>query len=149
MCLRILNKLYNKVILDVFKLRTLDFSILREPRLDYASQESISQACVDMATAGMIYYGLHPGMLVQYLNGEYTGKSRDIPAILKKVSPHISKEDAVQVERIPTQGCPSKLQVSKPSAMKDETIALGNQQTFHMYPEVVTKMMNKEEKTVI
>jgi hypothetical protein len=30
--------------------------------------------------------------------------------------------------------------------MKDETIALGNQQTFHMYPEVVTKTMNKEEK---
>jgi hypothetical protein len=146
MCLRILNKLYNKVILDVFKLRTLDFSILREPRLDYANQESISQARVDMATAGMIHYGLHPGMLVRYLNGEYTGESRDIPVILKKVSPHISKEDAVHVERILTQGCPSKLQISKPSTMKDETIALGNQQTFHMYPGVVTKTMNKEEK---
>jgi hypothetical protein len=90
MCLRILNKLYNKVILDIFKLRTLDFSILPKPRLDYASQESISQARVDMATAGMIHYGLHPGMLVRYLNGEYTGESRDVPAILKKVSPHIS-----------------------------------------------------------
>jgi hypothetical protein len=44
------------------------------------------------------------------------------------------------------QGCPSKLQVSKPSAMKDEIIALGNQQTFHMYPELVTKAMNKEER---
>ena len=64
MCLRILNKLYNEVILDVFKLRTLDFSILCKPRLDYASQESILKARVDMATAGMIHYGLHPGILV-------------------------------------------------------------------------------------
>jgi hypothetical protein len=81
MCLRILNKLYNKVILDIFKLRILDFSIVCKPRLDYASQESILQAPVDMATAGMIHFGLHPGMLVQYLNGEYTGEIRDVPAI--------------------------------------------------------------------
>ncbi len=30
--------------------------------------------------------------------------------------------------------------------MKDEIIVLGNQQIFHMYPELVTKTMNKEER---
>jgi hypothetical protein len=94
----------------------------------------------------MIHYGLHPGMLIRHLKGEYTGKNRDVAGIIAKVSPYISKDDAVHVKQILTQGCPSKLQVSKPSAMKDEIIALGNQQTFHMYPELVTKTMNKEER---
>jgi hypothetical protein len=101
---------------------------------------------MDLATAGKIHYGLHPGMLIQYLKGEYTGKNRDIAGIIAKVSPYISKDDAVHVKQILMQGCPSKLQVSKPSAMKDEIIALGNQQIFHMYPELVTKTMNKEER---
>ncbi len=85
-------------------------------------------------------------MLIWYLKGEYTGKNRDVAGIIAKVSPYISKDDAVHIEQILTQGCPSKLQVSKPSAMKDEIIALGNQQTFHMYPELVPKTMNKEER---
>jgi hypothetical protein len=101
---------------------------------------------MDLATAGMICYGLHPGMLIRYLKREYTGENRDVAGIIAKVSPYISKDDVVHVKQILTQGCPSKLQVSKPSAMKDEIVALGNQQTFHMYPELVTKTMNKEER---
>jgi hypothetical protein len=144
--LRSLSKLFNEVIVDVLRLRTLDFSPLLEPRLGYATQESISQIRVDLATAGMIHYGLHPGMLIRYLKGEYTGEKRDVAGIISKISAHICKDDVVHVEQILKQGCPSKLQMSKPSAMKDEIIALENQQTFHMYPELVTKTMNKEER---
>ncbi len=143
--IRYLNKLFNEVIVDVLRLRTLNFLALHEPRLGYATQESILQIRVDLATAGMIHYGLHPGMLIRYLKGEYTGKNRRIPGIIAKVSPYISKGDAIHIKQILTQGCPSNLQVSEPSAMKDEIIMLGNQQTFHMYPELVTKTMNKEE----
>ncbi len=145
LCLHYVSKLFNEVIVDVLRLRILDFSPLPEPQLGYATQESISQICVDLATAGMIHYGLHPGMLIHYLKGEYTGKNRDLARIYARLSSYISKDDAIHVEQILTQGCPSKLQVSKPSAMKDEIIALGNQQTFHMYPELVTKTMNIEE----
>ncbi len=143
--MRYLSKLFNEVIVDVLRLRILDITPLLVPQIGYATQESILQICVDLATAGMIHYGLHPGMLIWYLKGEYTGENIDVAGIIAKVSPYISKDDAVQVEQILTQGCPSKLQVSKPSAMKDEIIALGNQQTFHMCPELVTKTMNKEE----
>jgi hypothetical protein len=86
------------------------------------------------------------GTFISNLQQEYTGKNRDIAGIIAKVFLYISKDDAVHVEQNLTQGCPSKLQVCKPSAMKDEIIALGNQQTFHMYPELVTKTMNKDER---
>ncbi len=144
--LRYISKLFNEVIVDVLRLRILDFLPLLEPRLGYATQESILQICMNLATAGMIHYSLHPGMLIRYLKGEYTGKNRDIARIIARLSPYISKDDAIHVEQILTQGCPSKFQVSKPSAMKDEIIVLGNQQTFYMYPELVTKTMNKEER---
>jgi hypothetical protein len=144
--LRYISKLFNEVIVDVLRLRILDFLPLLEPQLGYATQESILQIHVDLATAGMIHYDLHPGMLICYLKGEYTSENRDIARIIARLSPCISKDDAIHVERILTQGCPSKLQVSKPSAIKEKIIALGNQQTFHMYPELVTKTINKEER---
>jgi hypothetical protein len=144
--LSVLNRLYNEVTFDVHLFRNLDFSPLLEPRIGYADQQAILQARVNMATAAMIYYGLHPGMLIRYLKGEYVGESRRVPQILQIVSPHISKDDANHMHRILTQGCPSKLVLSESNEMKFNMIAQGNQQTFHMYPEVVTKTMNKEEK---
>ena len=74
------------------------------------------------------------------------GESRRVPKILQAVSPNISKEDANYIRRILTQGCPSRLVLSESNEMKFKMITQGNQQTFHMYPEVVTKTMNKEEK---
>jgi hypothetical protein len=99
-----------------------------------------------MATAAMIHYGLHPGMLIRYLKGEYVGEARDVTAILTQVSPHITKDDSNHIRRILTQGCPSKLILSEPNKMKMSIIAKGNQQTFKMFPEQVTKTMNKEER---
>jgi hypothetical protein len=65
---------------------------------------------------------------------------------LQAVSPHISKDDANHMHRILTQGCPSKLVLIESSEMKFNMITQGNQQTLHIYPEVVTKTMNKDEK---
>jgi len=50
------------------------------------------------------------------------------------------------MHRILTQGCPSKLVLIESSEMKFNMITQGNQQTLHIYPEVVTKTMNKDEK---
>jgi len=69
--LSVVNRLYNEVTRDVHLFRNLDFSPLLEPRIGYADQQAISQACVNMAMAAMVYYGLHPGMLIRYLKGEY------------------------------------------------------------------------------
>ncbi len=76
------NQVYGNMVTDVIRLRSLDFLGLKKPRLDYAAQLSILPARVDLATACLIHYGLHPGMLICYLNGEYTGKSTDVEPIL-------------------------------------------------------------------
>jgi hypothetical protein len=96
--MRYLSKLFNEVIVDVLRLRILDFLPLLVPQIGYATQESISQICMDFATVRMIHYGLHPGMLIWYLKGEYTGKNSDIAGIIAKVSPYISKDDTVHIK---------------------------------------------------
>jgi hypothetical protein len=89
---------------------------------------------------------LHPGMLIGYLKGDYIRESKDVSVILKTVSPHISKDDLNHIRQIMTEGCPSKLILVEPSAMKNEIIAQENQQTFQLLPELVTKIMNKKGK---
>jgi hypothetical protein len=60
-------RLYKEMIDDFRRLENLDFSPLKAPRFDYAKQQHISLHQVDLATAGLIHYGMHPGMLLRYL----------------------------------------------------------------------------------
>jgi hypothetical protein len=134
------------MIKDVLRLRSKNFPELKKPRFNYAAQLSISPEQVDLATACCIHYGLHPGMLVCYIKGEYAGESRDAEPILREVSPHISCEDATHIKHILTQGCPSYIDFKEESKNKLAVIQKGNQHTFLQYPEVTAKAMNKEEK---
>jgi hypothetical protein len=141
------SRLYKEMIDDFQRLENLDFSPLKAPRLDYANQQHISLHRVDLAMAGLIHYGMHPGiMLLRYQKCEYTSESRSVDAILEKVSPYIEPEDAKHIGRIITQGCPPQLIFDKDTMNKLAVIEKGNQQTFEAHPEVVTKTMNKEEK---
>ncbi len=140
------NKLYGDMIKDVLRLRSKNFSELKKPRFNYAVQLSISLEQVDLARACCIHYGLHPGMLVRYITGEYVGESRDVEPILREVSPHISCEETTHIKRILMQGCPSYIDFEEESKNKLAVIWKGNQHTFLQYPEVTAKAMNKEEK---
>ena len=75
--MRNLSKMYCEMIDNVLRLRHMNFSALKLPRFDYADQTKISKERVDLATACAIHYGLHTGMVIQYLKGEYVGESRD------------------------------------------------------------------------
>jgi hypothetical protein len=66
----------------VLRLRLLDFLEIKKPRFNYAKQLSISPERVDLISASCIHCGLHPGMLIHYLNGKYVGKCRDAGQIL-------------------------------------------------------------------
>jgi hypothetical protein len=131
--------LYKEMISNVLRLENLDFSPLKAPRLDCANQQQISPHRVDLATAGLIHYGMHPGMLLRYLKGEYTGESRNVDAILEKVVPYIEPEDAEHIHRIITQGCPSQLDFDENTMNKLAVIEKGNQQTFEEHPENIEK----------
>ncbi len=140
------SELYNEMILDILELRLVDFLSLKYPRLDYAEQQSICPDRVTLAITGLIYYGLHPGMLVRYLKGKYVGESRDQDRVLHKVSSCINAEDANHIRRILSQGCPVKPILEEESSNKLSVIKKGNQQTFLAHPEVAAKTMNKEER---
>jgi hypothetical protein len=140
------DSLYQEMVHDVVRLRTLDFSRLQEPRIGYAEQTAIRSSQVDMATACAIHYSLQSRMVVRYIKGEYIGENRNVPQILHDVSSHINDSDAAHIECILTQGCPSRLNFEETSDMKASMIQKGNQATFKMHPEIVTKTMNKEEK---
>ena len=105
--LKCFNKMYCEMIDDVLQLQSVDFSSLKQPRLNYADQAVISQEQDDLATACAIHYVLHTGMVIRYLKGEYVGESRDEERILEAVSPYISVKDCQHIKRIINQGCPS------------------------------------------
>jgi hypothetical protein len=100
----------------------------------------------DLATAALIYNGLYPGMLIQYPKSKYIWKNQDIKKILVEVTSYIDEMDLQHIKRILMQGCPSYLVFKEDSANKLAVIQRGNQQTFLQHPEVIVKIMNKEEK---
>ena len=51
-----LSHSFYEMVTDVCRLRTIDFSDLRKPRIGYLDQQEIHSSRVDLATAGMIYY---------------------------------------------------------------------------------------------
>ncbi len=95
-----------------------------------------------MATAGMVYYSLHPGMLIRFVKGEYVGENRNVHQVLNDVSPYIDAVDAEHIKRILSMGCPSIINFEESSEMKATIIDKGNQATFKMYPDIAKKTMN-------
>jgi hypothetical protein len=78
---------------DVCRLRNLDFTKVREPRIGYADQQKIEASHINLATAGIIQYSLHPGMLIGYVKGKHFGESGDISRIIKDVLPYIPRQN--------------------------------------------------------
>ena len=146
--MRNLSKMYREMIDDVLRLRHINFSMLKLPHFDYADQTKKSNERVDLATSCAIHYGLHTGMVIQYLKGEYVGESRDANSILESVPPHITKKDCDHIERIINQGCPTYLNFEEEHENKYLALRKGNQHTFDQHHEVTAKTMNKEEKIV-
>ena len=103
------GKLFARLIPKTLRWLKIDFSPLREPRRNYELQEKISQHRVDMVSAAMVHFGLEIGKVIRYMSGEYTGANRDVRRTLAAVKGHISDNDYNHLERILTDGCPSKM----------------------------------------
>ena len=65
--LKSLNRRYREMIDDIIRLRSVNFSMLRLPHLDYAKQTEISDKRVDLATACAIHYRFNTGMVIRYI----------------------------------------------------------------------------------
>lgn len=143
--LRAINKKYSRLFDEAKRLQTVDFSKLRAPRLNYANQKCISKDRVDMASACFLHYKGEPGLVVRYLDGEYTGAHRDITNCLKRIETHVNQEDYDAIERILTSGCPRYFDVEIPKSEKTKWIERGNQQSVNDNLPLVQKTMNKED----
>ena len=140
------GKLFARLIPKTLRWLTIDFSPLREPRYNYELQKEISQHRVDMASAAMVHFGLEIGKVMRYLKGEYIGANRDVRRTLAAVKGHITDSDYNHLERILTNGCPSRLNFDETLQNKTRMINRGNSKSFNENPDLVKKTLNKEDR---
>lgn len=137
---------YKAMVKAVPILNSIDFSSLKQPRLDYASQKEIDPERVIQLSACAVHYGLDFGRVIRYLGNEYTASYRDLDQLRKEVKPHISSDDFGQITRILTKGCPAELQFELPREHKNRMLRRGNQKSVLDHKPEVWSTMNKEEK---
>lgn len=126
--------------------RSINFSCLKAPRSNYATQEHMQQERVDMADACFLHYGGEVGSVLRYCGGEYTAAHQDQDKLLDKLRPHIPQDDLYQIKRGMKQGCPAKFVKEFDKSNKVKMIKRGNRSSLDKNPEVVATTMNKEDK---
>ena len=77
------------MVVDVPRLADVDFTSLQDRRDNYAEQEVIQEQRVEKLSAAAVYYGLDFGLVTCYHVHEFTGKWRNVDAIMQRVSPLI------------------------------------------------------------
>ncbi len=123
----------------------MDFSLLCKPWYNYEQQEQIDPHRVKMASAAMVHFGLDPRKFVRWMGGKYTGYHRDVQRTLAAVRPYITAEDYNHIEQTLLDGCPAELMFTEPLDNKFEMIWQGNSKSFNDNPDLVRKVMNKED----
>ena len=88
-------------------LTNMDFSPLRLPRPNYATQVELDPNRLDMASFCLMHYGGDTSSLIRFCNGEYIAAWRDTTSILKEIRPFVSTNDFNDAERILNNGCPA------------------------------------------
>ena len=122
----------------------LDFSSLRDPVLDYATQTLIEPIRVQLMTACAVHYNLNIGLVVRYLGGEYTASWRSVTDILNAAAPYVTEEVFSHLQRVLTLGCPAEFDWHEPVENKNRFIVRGNLPNVNQYAEVAQKTVTKE-----
>ena len=129
------------------ELRCIDFSALKECRgTAYKDQTEICENRVKYASACLLHFNGHPGMLVRYCGLEYTGERRDIDGTLAEIREHIDPVDYKDIERILREGCPGKMDRRFKREDKMKYLERGNCPSVENNKKKVMKTMNKEDK---
>ena len=122
----------------------LDFSSLRDPVLDYATQTLIEPSRVQLMTACAVHYNLNIGLVVRYLGGEYTASWRSVTDILNAAAPYVTEEVFSHLQRVLTLGCPAEFDWHEPVENKNRFIVRENLPNVNQYAEVAQKTVTKE-----
>ncbi len=116
--------LVNKTVLKELHWLRVDFTPLQDPRLGYKQQDHIDPYRVEMASAGMIHFGLDPGKFVCFLLGKYTGQHQDVCRTLDAIQDHVTSDDHGHIKQRLLDGCPSQLTLKEPLINKLEFICV-------------------------
>ena len=139
-----LTKTFSDAVPDMVHLKHIDYRDLLDPRLDYLAEKSIDSHRTDMATACLMHYGMDPGMLVRYMQLEYTAESHG--PTFELYAHVIDPLDLSHMRRIMQQGCPAVFDWYEGSENKMNQLARGNQVSFDAHPDIATKTLVKENK---
>ena len=126
---------------------TVDFSVIRTPSGRHLTQTSISEDRIHLLTACIIYYDLHIPSVIRYLGGEYLGQHLDVPNILAGLRQYSCPDDILlDLERILTKGCPTKLVAEDTRANFIDYWKYGNHVSIATNIAKVLQTINKEDK---
>jgi hypothetical protein len=143
-CSVIFSKVVN-IVPKVLRWLRVDITPYQDPCLGYEQQDHINPYRVEMAITAMIHFGLDPGKFVRFLSGEYTGQYWDVCRTLDAIRDHVTSDDYGHIKRILLNDCPAQLTFEEPSSNKLEFISCGNSKSFVENPQLVQKMMNKQD----
>jgi hypothetical protein len=141
-----IDKDYNELVATTRELVNVDFSPLKEPRLNFEDQSEIQEERVKMADACLLHYAGEIGMLVRYCGGEFTAAHRDVEQILNDVREYIPTRDLNDMERILREGCPFSIDKRFSKSNKMKLLKQGNQKSVEENKKAVIKTMNKEDR---
>jgi hypothetical protein len=144
--IRLLNTDIAEMIPKLQQWLQIDFSLLRDPRLNYKSQMQIDPHQVRTANAAMAHFGLDLGRFIQWMGGKYTGQHWDAYSTLAAVQGHVLANDYTHMERILLGGCPAQLDFEEPLSNKIDMIERGNSKSFNDSINLVLKTINKEDR---
>ena len=137
---------YNELVHLTKKLIEVDFSGLKEERIGYEEQTSISDDRVTKANACFLHYGGNIGSMVRYFGGEYTAAHRKPEEVISAIRDHVDEKDCNDIYRILTQGCPATLSKHFSKKNKMKLLRQGNQKSVNENKKAVIKTMNKEDR---
>ena len=135
------------MVISIPRLLHIDFTPLREPRLDYAKQTDIDPARIEMFSALAVHSDLAMGLVCRWLGREYTADWRlgyweDLPDELKGLIPD---SDLDHIWRILYGEVPSELNYHESATIKRHFLEATDHPSLSIYPKVMTKAINKEE----
>jgi hypothetical protein len=86
------------------------------------------------------------GLVTRYLGHEFTGKWRNVEAIVQCVSPLIDSQDVEHIKRNLTKGCPAEFDFEEEHDNKMLFLERGNEPSVEKNQAVVQKTLNEEER---
>ena len=127
--------------------KTVDFSTLKNPIVNFSEQKHIASSRVKQFLAAALHYDLDLPTVIRSLRGNYTGEYRDTSFTLKALrDAHCDEVIISDVKRTLLTGCPNKMNAPSTHSKFLEFTRYSNHTTVKKNLDQVLKTLNKEDR---